>query len=218
MFYYLVIPAAVALFGMRRRSAKWRAGFFAAVAVAIALYCTFNGGHIRLAMFISGVFLHEALQGRTLSPASSAGALAALIVGLAAMTLPMSGAGGSVVKVAILFFTFFIVCYSCFSQPRAWLARGFGWTPLRWLGNMSYSYYLLHGLALKVGMMVLLSGASNTKHEILFVLGMMPLMFVVTLVPSAALFLLVERPMSLLSKTERGVGIASPQGLPGALS
>ena len=39
---------------------------------------------------------------------------------------------------------------ACF-RAEGPLYRAFAWTPLRWLGNMSYSYYLIHGLALKAG-------------------------------------------------------------------
>jgi exopolysaccharide production protein ExoZ len=60
---------------------------------------------------------------------------------------------------------------------------------MRRLGNMSYSYYLIHGLALKAAFMVLPSSQ--------MFLVLLPLAFALTLIPSMALFLLVERPLSL---------------------
>jgi peptidoglycan/LPS O-acetylase OafA/YrhL len=68
---------------------------------------------------------------------------------------------------------------------------------------MSYSYYLLHGLTLKFIFMVLFTIVPSVTNEALFFIGMMPAMFVITLLPSAALFLLVERPLSLTPAPSR---------------
>jgi exopolysaccharide production protein ExoZ len=199
MFYYLVMPVAITCFGLRMRSRQWRVWFFLAVAAAIVAYCSVNGGHIRLIMFIAGVLLYEALQDGSLPPVPSAFALVALVVGLTTTTISFSGFGSFPVKTIVLFWTFFVVCYSCFSRPSSWLAQSFSWTPLRWLGNMSYSYYLLHGLTLKVGFIVLLAHVPNVEQEAIFFVGMIPIMFAITLLPAAALFLGVERPFSLTS-------------------
>ena len=197
MFYYLVIPLTVAFFRLRERSTAWRVWFFLGATFSIAAYCAVYGGHVRLIMFIAGILLHEALRDGSLRAPGSAVALAALVLGLLATTAPLMGPFALTVKMLILFCTFFIVCHACFSRPGAWLARGFSWTPLRWLGNMSYSYYLLHGLTLKVAFMVLLAKVPSVTHEVLFFIGILPVMFVMTLLPSAGLFLLVERPFSL---------------------
>jgi peptidoglycan/LPS O-acetylase OafA/YrhL len=74
----------------------------------------------------------------------------------------------------------------------------FSWTPLRWLGNMSYSYYLIHGLALKAGFLALaVVIAKQATHGWGWFWLMLPLMFALSIVPSAMLFLFVERPFSL---------------------
>jgi peptidoglycan/LPS O-acetylase OafA/YrhL len=197
MFYYLAVPVTIALFRLRDRSIKWRVWFFLGVAGAIAGYCAFNGGHVRLIMFIAGILLHEAMRKGSIPPPRSSFALAMLAAGLLATTMPFAGPTAFTVKIAILFGTFFVVCYACFSRPASWLAQGFSWTPLRWLGNMSYSYYLLHGLALKVGFMLLAKVTTQTAYQGAFFIGMMPIMFAITLLPTAALFLCVERPFSL---------------------
>lgn len=195
MFYYLAIPLLVALFGLRQRSSRWRVAFFVALGVGFAVYCTHFGGPARLIMFIAGILLHEALRRPTFAAPSSALVLGLLIAGLLATTISIEGT--YMVKMLVLFASFFTLCYACFSDPGTWLARGFSWTPMRWLGNMSYSYYLLHGMALKVGFMLLLALWPTTQHEALFFFGVMPLMFFATLLPSAGLFLLIERPFSL---------------------
>ena len=118
----------------------------------------------------------------------------------AAMLLPLPGASGYMFKIMVLFGAFFVLCLACFRNASGWLAKAFSWTPMRWLGNMSYSYYLLHGLALKAGFMVFgkLVPASGSEQWVFWL--MMPVMFALTLVASAVLFLAVERPFSLAPK------------------
>lgn len=211
MFYYLVTPPVIMLLRLRQRSLRWRVCFFVAVGAAFAAYCALYGGPVRLMLFIAGILLHEALRDASLAAPRGALALAMLAAGLLATIMPFSGQAAYTVKVIILCWTFFIVCYTCFSHPLGALARGFSWTPLRWLGNMSYSYYLIHGLALKALFMLLLAKLPRVEHEALFFVGAMPFMFVLTLMPSAVLFLLVERPFSLaptIRKAPRGAALA----------
>lgn len=197
MFYYLAIPLVIGLFGLRVRSMKWRAVFFSLITISTASYCAFHGGHIRLIMFVSGILLHEAIASEKISPPGSRMALLAMIFGLMSTTLPIPGSAGYVLKILILFISFFMLCFTCFGHPTAWVAKAFCWSPLRWLGNMSYSYYLIHGLALKGGFMVFSRFHHSAEFAPLIFWGLLPAMFALTLIPSAALFLLVERPFSL---------------------
>lgn len=197
MFYYLAIPLVITLFRLRERNAIWRTNFFLSIVFVSAIYCTVNGGHTRLLMFISGIVLYEAMNSsRVPSPHSFLGLLA-LMVGLLCTLLPVDGSGGSVLKVCILFVAFFTVCLACFRSPAAWFSRSFAWTPLRWLGNMSYSYYLLHGLTLKAGFFALSMALPIANYDSWLFWVLLPPMFVLTLIPTSALFLLVERPYSL---------------------
>ncbi|MEO7494787.1 MAG: acyltransferase [Massilia sp.] len=196
MFYYLVMPPLIGMLSLRARTSRWRVAFFIALAGIIVLLCSIYEGPIRLIMFIAGILLYEALPRHAGAAPRSGFAFAALLAGLWSSALPFFGAGALAVKMLILFGTFFIVCFCCFSRPRSALARGFSWAPLRWLGNMSYSYYLLHGLALKAGFLLLAKAAPATPNGAL-VLAMLPLMFLLTLLVSGVLFLLVERPFSL---------------------
>jgi peptidoglycan/LPS O-acetylase OafA/YrhL len=86
-----------------------------------------------------------------------------------------------------------LLCWHCFAAT-SFLTQAASWTPLRWLGNMSYSYYLIHGLSLKFAFMVL--GAFVTPGHDLFLALFLP-MLAFTLVPSAVLFMLIEKPLSL---------------------
>lgn len=199
MFYYLVTPVIIGLFGLRKRGSNWRVLFFVAVAVIFFVFSATFGGPVRLNMFVSGILLYEAVSSKHLSTPSSSLGLFALCVGLLGTLLPVTGNSGSAIKIGFLFVSFFVLCLSCFRNPTAWLPRVFSWTPLRWLGNMSYSYYLLHGLALKAGFLFLtkLLAASGSDSPLLFWI-LLPIMFSLTLIPSTFLFLAIERPFSLV--------------------
>jgi peptidoglycan/LPS O-acetylase OafA/YrhL len=108
------------------------------------------------------------------------------------------------IKLIGMFVCFFILCLDSFSdpdslsgQPRL-TARVFSWAPLRWLGNMSYSYYLIHGLTLKalfLGLSLVYSPRGDQTYAYWL---LMPFFFLATLIPSSALYLLVEWPLSLV--------------------
>lgn len=197
MFYYLVVPLAIAAFALRRRTGRWRIGLFVAVAVVVLLSVGAIGSHVRLVMFVGGILLWELLSQGRLRPRGSGVAALALTAALLGTLAPIDGPAGYAAKVSLLMVGFMILCHTCFARPDAALPRHFVWTPLRWLGNMSYSYYLLHGLALKAAFLVLSSVHAPTGREPWLFFALLPCMFVLTLLPAAALFLWVERPFSL---------------------
>lgn len=193
MFYYLVMPVVVSTLGLRMCKPELRVMLAGLAAVVISMYCAHFGGHIRLIMFIAGILLYEVVQSRQGRAPAGGVALLALIGGLAATLLPISGP----MTIAILFASFYLFLICCFLRPTEWLAKAFSWTPLRWLGNMSYSYYLLHGLALKAAFLVLSKVIPPAEAWTVTFLFLLPAMFALTLVPTALLFILVERPLSL---------------------
>lgn len=197
MFYYLAIPVLIALFRLRERSSIWRAAFFLTVATLLASYCAIYGGPVRLIMFISGILLHEAINSRRTPGPDGVIGLVALICGLLATLLPVTGNFGIALKIGILFVTFFLFCLACFRAPHAWLAKTFAWTPMRWLGNMSYSYYLLHGLTLKTAFLALAVMLPAAHDGSWLFWALLPAMFAISLIPATALFLTIERPFSL---------------------
>jgi exopolysaccharide production protein ExoZ len=204
MFYYLAVPVAIELLRLRERTRRWRMTLLVFLASLVGVYCALRGGHVRLVMFVSGMLLFEAMAaGREAPTLSSRCGAGALVLGLAGTLLPIAGSVGDSVGAGILFVAFFALCLSCFQSPNGHLARAFGWTPLRRLGNMSYSYYLLHGLALKAVFLVLPALLPRAAAGAWFFWGLLPLAFFATLVPTAALFLAVERPFSLSPSTER---------------
>ena len=198
MLYYFAIPLVITLFRLRERSAIWRVLFFLTMASLFTIYCAEYGGHIRLVMFISGILLHEAIDNRHIPAPHSFFGLFALALVVLGTLLPQDGPRDLALKTSILFASFFLLCLVCFRDPSAWLPSIFSWTPLRWLGNMSYSYYLLHGLALKAGFFVLAITLPIANHGAFLFLALLLAMFGLTLIPTTILFLAVERPFSLV--------------------
>ena len=201
MFYYMAIPFIVKIFNLRNWSVKWRISLFLVLAVVFLIYCALFGGPVRLAMFISGILLYEALLDRKLVVNSFCGFLG-LGIGMLAVLLPIAGDFGLSVKTAVTAISFYIFCIACFRDNKVLIARLFAWTPLRWLGNMSYSYYLLHGLVLKAAFLVVAAvlPTDTAYGELIFCTFLLP-MFAVTLIPSVGLFIMVERPFSLATKS-----------------
>ena len=202
MFYYLAVPLLVAILKLRQRSPAWRVTLFLLIAVSLATFTAIHGGPVRLMMFISGILLFETLNHSQLRASSGAGFIA-LVVGLSGMLLPIADPAGIAVRVSILFVAFFVLCLACFRTPTAQLPLAFSWTPLRWLGNMSYSYYLIHGLALHAGFLALSRVVPPTGEQSALFWMLLPPMLALTLVASAPLYLLIERPFSLAPRPKR---------------
>lgn len=201
MFYYLAIPLLVAALNLRERSSGWRVRLFLVIAVSFAIVTAITGGPVRMIMFISGILLFEALNHSELRASNTAGVIA-LLVGLVGMLLPEDPAG-TALSVSILFVALFVLCLACFRKPTAPLPQAFSWDPLRWLGNMSYSYYLAHGLALHAGFLVLSQVVPPTGEQAPLFWLLLPPMLALTLATSIPLYLLIERPFSLALRPTR---------------
>jgi exopolysaccharide production protein ExoZ len=203
VFYYLTIPLVISMAGLRHRSAQFRMRFFVAVAAAMVLVFLAFGGPVRLLMFVAGIFLFEVLRAGLGKAGSGTLGFFALIGGLMVMLVPMPFDGALVLRISLLAITFFVVCLVSLGNPGAWFSRALTWRPLRWLGNMSYSYYLLHGLALKAAFLALsMVWPAQGQSTALFWVGL-ALTFVWTVACSAVLFLVVERPFSLTPKPRK---------------
>jgi exopolysaccharide production protein ExoZ len=190
MFFYLLLPLVVVTLRVRARTARVRTGLFLAAAIAMLGWCTVFGGPARMVMFIGGMLLVEAMRWPRMRVPGSASAFSVLAASLAVSCAHP----GFAASAACLCVGYGMVCLVSFRHPDALLARALTWTPLRWLGNMSYSYYLLHGLLLKgVGMLL---PATMHGGVALYLMLLAP-SFALTLPPAVLLFLAVELPYSL---------------------
>lgn len=195
MFFYICTPVLIALLRFRVWPPRYRV--IALVTMSIALFAIFTifGGHVRLLMFFSGMLLFETVENFKISLRRPWGLLALVlfpVVHLMFKHLQIPTA----YYIMVLFVLFYILCLDCFTRDQG-IAKVFLLTPLRWLGNMSYSYYLVHGLAIRLFVEVLQKIYPANADTTLAPLLLMPLIFSVSLVSSFMLFVLVEKPFSL---------------------
>ncbi|MFL6374479.1 MAG: acyltransferase family protein [Pyrinomonadaceae bacterium] len=197
MAFYFAIPVLIVVLNLREGKPAIRLAWFGAM-IAVIIAASINSGPVQLILFVAGMGLFEAINSlKVRVPSSLAGAVA-LILGLAGTLLPFDGAVWFTVRTGMLFVAFSVVCLVCFCRTEGWFSRAFTWTPIRWLGNMSYSYYLFHGLTLKSAFLMLGLIIPKDEYGAAFFWSMLPAMFAVSLVPPAMLFLFVERPFSLV--------------------
>ncbi len=199
--YYLAIPAVIAVLGLRSWSPAKRVRLFALLSLGAFGLFSILGGPVRLITFLAGILLHEQLASRPGRGPSSWMSLAALLLALASTQCTFGGTLGYATRVAILYLAFYFVCAGSFGRPKGNFARSLCATPLRWLGNMSYSYYLVHSLALHAALAVIgLLVPKEVQGPAVF-FALLPLLFLWTLIVSAGLFLFVERPFSLAKRS-----------------
>jgi exopolysaccharide production protein ExoZ len=210
-FYYLTLPVLVTVTGMRRWRPSVRAMLCAALLISIlGLAAIGLVTKVRFAQFASGMLLYEFLHGMKMRPvASTARALAA--GGVFTATVFMSGLLFSAVRPswmavdeplagalrsALLCIGTFVLCLYSFHSIGP-LARVFSVAPLRYWGNMSYSYYLGHALVLHA-LFALLRRVwpIGAKNDVVFWL-LSPIVLILSIAGSAILYLLVEKPYSL---------------------
>jgi peptidoglycan/LPS O-acetylase OafA/YrhL len=231
-FYYLTIPLLVMSLRMRAWTPAWRMAFFVGLLAAqlTLAFAVENALHIRLGMFIPGILIYEVLHRPArwrLGPSSELAAallflwsfVAVYLLGASHQQLaflPRLEPLRAAYKVVVLAVTYYIFLLHALGRSGA-LARVFSWTPLRWLGNMSYSYYLIHGFTLNIFAMALMRLVPPSEHAPWLFWTALPVGLLATLVVSTVLFLLVERPFSLQPPRSRAAApaaIATPRPVP----
>lgn len=204
VLFYLAIPVLISALRLRERTLNFRLVFFAGVVGFVIAYSMAFGLHVRMMMFVAGIYLFELLRQPQPRQVAAWLGVAGLLAGMCAPLLPLSGFGSSQLQTLIIFGGFFLFCYSCYAAPQGVLARAFAWTPMRWLGNMSYSFYLLHGIATKVAIMVLAKLYPAAGHQADWVFwAMLPVALLAAILASAVLYLAIERPYSLLPAAKK---------------
>lgn len=206
--FYLLGPAVVWGTGMPRWAPRRRVLLLLGIAGAHLGLCALGvADHPRMAVFVAGCLLWEAVQTSprmwlpaTWEPAALTGYLTSLgIIGWMISSskdpIVVSVASPASYSGLLLFSGFWFVAYSLFHQGL--LARFFSLDILRWMGNISYSYYLVHGLVLHGLKMILgkaVTAAGIEPSPALYV-ALFPVALAVTVVAGAMLFIALERPV-----------------------
>jgi len=197
-FYYLAIPLLIASLSMRSWKMKYRIIFFILITLCCFYYFSENSGPIRLVMFISGILLYETIENEIIKNMPPVGLLA-LVLAIVSVIVLVALGYNDWWRYLFLYVLFYIFCLECFLLS-GFTTQLFLTDPLRWLGNMSYSYYLLHGLTLKFIFMMLEIIHPSQGNEVLILWMLLPPFFLLTLIPSAVLFIYIEKPYSLVGK------------------
>ncbi len=197
IFFYISIPLVIYFFHFKKHSKLYR--------VLILLLATIIGfilvhykydSHSEIIIFISGMLLYEFYQ---LEKIKKIAFNYSFITTILAIIIIKYYNLSYTLQLLTLFVGFFLVCISCFN-PKTQLAKICSSPLLRCYGNMSYSYYLIHGLTLKF-LFYILNYFIPANHQWDWALYFLFIpMFIVTWCTSTGLFLLVEKPFSLTKK------------------
>jgi len=208
IFFYLLIGALVSLLALRERSRAFRLVIIALMAGTLTLASALHihGVPIRALPFFGGMLLAEVSITEPFSAFSLLVLASAFFLGV---TMTLGITVGEWVQSA----AFVMLTAGCVAG-RGLTPQLFSWKPLRWLGNMSYSFYLAHGLAINTALLLVIRPLADFSHPDLAFWLLVPLIFCACLVPSAALFILIEKPFSLTRRKAHGVSVeaaATPQ-------
>lgn len=194
MFFYAAVPLVVLTLRMKNWTPGQRIAFWLSLALLGLMRMDLLQGHVRLLMFVSGIVLYEVIRSYQLRIGARYTCIILLIVAVCGLRGEL--ALSKTWLYGFLFVAMFVLCLSALS-PKNGEAKWLAARPVRWLGNMSYSYYLIHGLALKFAFMLLpLVLPKGDPQLATYYLLMIP-MFAFTLPVAFVLFTLVERPFSI---------------------
>jgi len=197
--FYLIVPLLI--IGLKLKS--WKAGhriaFFLVFAIVILSAPSLFGGHVRFAMFISGILVFECSKLFTIPKKLDYFGIISLMLALTLTFLQSVYEFNGQWKFAGLAFFFFILCLTSFSIDGT-TSRIFRWTPMRWLGNISYSFYLIHSVVLNAFFLVLAKVfAPSGSDQAIFWLSLLA-SFLLSFLASSLLFAYIEKPLSLTPK------------------
>lgn len=224
-FFYLTASILIVATRMWLWRPAHRVLFFTLLWCAYLLFslCV-PASHVRSLMFIVGILLYEALSfTRFRNALAKRGEFVAILLFVTSIAfsylmvvrtgffsfLPgwsagQDSTGGIVVyqgpyKVIALGVGLFWCTAYCVGFGGI-LRYCFSWKPLRYLGNMSYSYYLVHGITLRGVALFFAIFAPDGPYGVLFFVSALLCGFTATWFSSTLLFVWVERPFSLRSK------------------
>jgi len=233
-FFYLGLPLLIIALGLCKWQRSTRCSFFLGGAILFlaanflfpaTFYFPNNPGresHIEAVMFVGGILLYELLEAKTnLRWRAMPLDIAAVLCGVGAAAagawlgiakLAMQAPDPRISRIEALLAASLFIGYSVLVlgalTPGTRTARALTARPIRWLGNMSFSFYLVHGLPLHaIGMIAARLHAGSLTGPWLWIVfaAAFPFVFLFTSACSAVLFLAVEKRFSLAMPARRPV-------------
>ena len=226
-FFYLLLPLAYWALRFRSTSARNRVlvvfGIAGAIVAAQLIVPTWfmnsnnlsRTSHIRSIMFLGGMIVYDLLHWKKaeefhIERLSWLFAPLAAVIVLVLRWMPSPDHAAALIRRETTFSATLFVAYPLLVyigiQGKTVLARALSLAPLRWLGNMSYSFYLFHGIALH-GMGLMMARLQSDTHSLQLLVTESVILFPIALLLTTAscipLFLLVERPASLCPRQRR---------------
>lgn len=226
LLFYLTVPLLVVFCRFRKLSSSARLGLIFLLGITFLGYCLLSTAghsvlrfaaeepHLRMSMFLVGMLVYELLAvdhvERSLKPSGELGVLLLLVASGAALylirvysplvaTFPGMRWAPGIYELGIISST--CICLTLYAFGfHGILYRLFSHDSLRALGNMSYSYYLIHGVTVN-GIQLALQHLIPREPSSLWVYwSMLPLTFGATLTTSAVLYGAIERRFSITSR------------------
>jgi exopolysaccharide production protein ExoZ len=221
-FFYLALPIVVLALGLYRWNRSGRIVFLVALCAGYEALCLFvpslfptfanyEGSHVRLIMFGSGMIVYELLESSRFRAffTSRIETACIAIVALSAIFLvlrvllstspqPADGAwsaSSAAIQVIPTFIGFGCLALLTLTNDGR-LAHLFTATWLRWTGNISYSFYLVHSIPMHFMSLILGKAALHANPVLLYLVGL-PVTLALTFAVAALLFVTVEKPLSL---------------------
>ena len=196
---YILFPLGVTWLNLRERSRAYRVRVLGAVWLIHLLMTVPFGLAPRMSAIFGGAILWEFAHDRQILVRGWMRWSTVLLV-IVAIAVdyavpvsvgPLVATAGFVVLVAVAF------------SDHGWLRSALSWTPLRWFGNMSYSYYLFHAMVLSGARWAFAqvwppSLTAPFSHEPWAFFAFILPAFGLTVVCAYVAFVLIERPISLV--------------------
>ena len=216
--YYLFSPLVVG--GLR----MWKWAATSRVALVLSLYAIGYSVLLavpdergRLLLFLVGILVFECKRAGILDskphPVNQAGAILCLSLAFYIYfgfysnrmlwdgpRLFQIGFNPLLVTIPMFSVAFFYFCVQAF-RPSGFIPRVLSWKPLRYLGNMSYTVYLFHVLALEGVRWLAYAITPPSGNQPGLFLGYCLLGWIAVWVLSTLVFLLIEKPVSLTKKS-----------------